>query len=382
MKKVIIVGAGGIGRATALIILADEAFDAEIWLGDRSEAALQSSIEWIKASGLPIADKVKTFVMPDEGMSEAMVEIFQHGDIVLDCLPGSQAPRIAQMAKSFKLHYANLTEYVKETEEIMHIARDAETAFLLQTGLAPGYINVLGHYLFQKFCRNYDVEHAHLLSMKVGALTRHAPPPHFYGFTWSPIGVATEYVRDAIVLENGEIKEIAALSGITSIMIDGVWYESNYTSGGAADLPYALKGKVDNLHYKTLRYPGHYQWVKNILNSAPYKVDRIQYLNEQMLKTIPSYEEDLVIIYSEVQGHDRQGHLRALNKSLRIEPTYIGKQYLKAIQATTASALVEAAWMLLTQQPRGLILQSQIHPEQFLTGRFVTRFYGTIIDSE
>ena len=32
--------------------------------------------------------------------------------------------------------------------------------------------------------------------MKVGALSTHAHAPHFYGFTWSAIGVATEYVKD------------------------------------------------------------------------------------------------------------------------------------------------------------------------------------------
>jgi hypothetical protein len=39
------------------------------------------------------------------------------GDIILDCLPGSQAPRIAEFAKDYELHYANLTEYVAETEK-------------------------------------------------------------------------------------------------------------------------------------------------------------------------------------------------------------------------------------------------------------------------
>jgi tryptophan synthase alpha subunit len=58
-------------------------------------------------------------------------------DIILDCLPGSQAPRIAEFAKDYELHYANLTEYVAETEKIKTLAKDATTGFILQTGLAP-----------------------------------------------------------------------------------------------------------------------------------------------------------------------------------------------------------------------------------------------------
>jgi saccharopine dehydrogenase-like NADP-dependent oxidoreductase len=69
-----------------------------------------------------------------------MIAILRQGDI-LDCLPGSQAPRIAEFAKDYELHYANLTEYVAETEKIKTLAKDATTGFILQTGLAPGYID-------------------------------------------------------------------------------------------------------------------------------------------------------------------------------------------------------------------------------------------------
>ena len=53
-----------------------------------------------------------------------------------------------------------------------------------------------------------------------------------------------------------------ALSGRERIIIDGDEFEDNFTSGGAADLPDAYSGRVRDLDYKTLRYPGHYQWVK------------------------------------------------------------------------------------------------------------------------
>jgi hypothetical protein len=51
-----------------------------------------------------------------------MIAILRQGDI-LDCLPGSQAPRIAEFAKDYELHYANLTEYVAETEKIKTLAK-------------------------------------------------------------------------------------------------------------------------------------------------------------------------------------------------------------------------------------------------------------------
>ena len=379
MNRIAIVGAGGIGRAAALIILNDAELNAEVFIGDISLQNIKSATDWVEKGDVDTS-RLKHFIMSADGLNDEMKAAFEACEVVLDCLPGSQAPRIASFAKTFSLHYANLTEYVNETEEVKKISDDASTGFILQTGLAPGYINILAHKLFLDFTTSYGVDKVSKITMKVGALTPNAHEPYFYGFTWSPIGVATEYVKDAIVVRDGQVKNIAALSGIKSIMIDGVWYEDNYTSGGAADLPEAFKDKTRDLDYKTLRYPGHYQWVKNVLNEAPYSEDRIEYLKSYMLETIPQYEDDIVIIYSYVKGKDQYGSLRAIDQSLKISPMMIGGQTLKAIQSTTASSLVECARMLLEGNLRGTILQSQIDPYAFLTGRFVEQAYGKIID--
>jgi saccharopine dehydrogenase-like NADP-dependent oxidoreductase len=91
---------------------------------------------WI-GSGTTKPCSVKPFTSRKEGLTEEMIAILRQGDIILDCLPGSQAPRIAEFAKDYELHYANLTEYVAETEKIKTLAKDATTGFILQTGLAP-----------------------------------------------------------------------------------------------------------------------------------------------------------------------------------------------------------------------------------------------------
>ncbi|MDI1305570.1 MAG: saccharopine dehydrogenase, partial [bacterium] len=89
-------------------------------------------------------------------------------------------------------------------------------------------------------------------------MIKHAVAPHYYGFTWSPVGVATEYLEDTIVIRNSIKTTLPSLSERKTVIIDGITYEEDLTSGGAADLPDALSGKVGSLDYKTLRYPGHY----------------------------------------------------------------------------------------------------------------------------
>jgi len=200
---------------------------------------------------------------------------------------------------------------------------------VLQTGLAPGFINVLGHQLFERFTKQFGVEKAERLEMKVGALTRHAQAPHFYGFTWSPVGVATEYLKDCMAVRNHEKLMLPPLSEKNTLIIDGITYEDNLTSGGAADLPEAFAEKIKDLDYKTLRYPGHYDWVRQILSEEPVGKNAIEYLQEVMQNRIPSVEDDVVIAYAAIEGKDQQGVLRGIQASYRIEPTYVGtKKFL------------------------------------------------------
>jgi saccharopine dehydrogenase-like NADP-dependent oxidoreductase len=375
--KVIIAGSGGIGRAAGLLLRELADFSVDLYLGDRYEKVAKSAAEWIVKSSKRDSE-VADFVMPLKGSDKYFTQLLSQADIVLDCLPGDQAPRIAKLAREHGLHYVNLTEYVKETQEVQQIARDSEKGFILQSGLAPGFINVLANGLFQQFCLDYHVEKVESVNMKVGALTQNAYPPHFYGFTWSPVGVATLYVKPAQIVRDFKTTLKASLTERSKIILHGIEYEEDLTSGGAADLPEALAGKTRNLDYKTLRYPGHYDWIESILRQIPHGEDRVEKLQAIMEQTIPATEEDLVVIYASVYGKDAQGRMRILEKYFLIKPIVVAGKTLRAIQATTAAGLVECARLLLTDHYSGCVLQSQIKPEDFLRGPFVSHVYCSI----
>jgi len=374
--NILIAGAGGIGEAAGLILADNKSIDCTIYIGDRYLHQAEKAANVINTNSG--GDSSKGFLFPEEGISDDMKAILEKADIILDCLPGSQAPRLAQYAKDFKCHYANLTEYVKETDMVTEIAKDAETGFILQTGLAPGYINVIAHHLYKKFTKEHGVEVVDNIDMKVGALSKHARAPHFYAFTWSPIGVATEYIKDALVVENFKTSETPSLSATETIIIDGIEYEDDFTSGGAADLPVALAGKVKNLNYKTLRFPGHYDWAKSVIKDTPEGVDKVENLNKLMLDTIPAVEDDVVIVFASVKGKDKNGVLRAIEKSIHVYPSKVGNITLRAIQTTTAAPLCEAALILLSGKHKGAVFQSQIDTDTFLNGPIVSSVYGNI----
>jgi saccharopine dehydrogenase-like NADP-dependent oxidoreductase len=378
MKKhhnIIIAGAGGIAEAVGLLLIEWSEETPSLFIGNRTLSNAKKVAEGIiTATTKPCS--VQDFHLPEQGITAEMKTIFDQGDIILDCLPGSQAPKMAQFAKDFHLHYANLTEYVAETEEIMALAKDAQTGFVLQTGLAPGYIDLLANGLLQQFCSDFEVDQVAKLELKVGALTNHAVAPHYYGFTWSPVGVATEYLKDAVVLRGFKKISLPSLSERATIIIDGIAYEEDLTSGGAADLPDALLGKVRSLDYKTLRHPGHYAWVQEQLIGLKNSSDAIHLLQEKMQAQVPNIEDDHVVLYVAVEGKDSEGILRRREIAKRIFPQKVGKQQLRAIQTTTAAPLAQAAEFLLEGHHSGVILQSQIDPTSFLNGNYITRVYG------
>ena len=372
--KIFVAGAGGIGRAAGLILQDSNALDCEVILADRYAESARSAADYVNAG--TGTNGATPLTMPAEGSSSELEASLRSADIILDCLPGSQAPRLARYAREYGCHYANLTEYVKETDEVTEIAQGADTGFILQTGLAPGYINVLAHHLFLRFCSKHGVDKVDAIDMRVGALSQNARAPYFYAYTWSPIGVATEYVKDAIVVQNYETKYIPSLSKTETIILDGKTYEDDFTSGGAADLPKALAGRVKDLSYKTLRFPGHYDWAKQIINSTPAGADKVDHLNKTMLSQIPAVEDDVVIVYASVKGPDAKGVLRAEESTKHIYPSLVGKHTLRAIQTTTAGPLCEAARLLLSGGYKGPVFQSQIDTDAFLNGPFVKGFYG------
>ncbi|MEJ2052111.1 MAG: saccharopine dehydrogenase NADP-binding domain-containing protein, partial [Calditrichota bacterium] len=102
--KIIIAGTGGIGRAAGLLLRELGGFNSHIYLGDRYEAVAKEAAQWIRTDSSARAGNVDHFVMPREGSDANFDALLDHSDIILDCLPGNQAPRIAELARQHRLH--------------------------------------------------------------------------------------------------------------------------------------------------------------------------------------------------------------------------------------------------------------------------------------
>mgnify|MGYP001285637108 CR=1 FL=1 len=65
-------------------------------------------------------------------------------------------------------------------------------------------------------------------------------------------------------------------------MVDGLLLEEDFTSGGAADIPAAFQEQISNIDYKTLRYPGHWEWIDTLLKNVPEDQDAIAFLEAEI----------------------------------------------------------------------------------------------------
>ena len=93
---------------------------------------------------------------------------------------------------------------------------------------------------------------------------------------------------------------------------------------------------------------------------------------------IPHIEDDQIILYAAVEGKDAGGTLRRREIAKQIKPQKIGKHTLRAIQTTTAAPLLQTAKWLLESSSESVTLQSQLDPDKFLNGHFITAVYGMV----
>lgn len=285
-------------------------------------------------------------------------------DVVLSACPFYLTPVLAKLAKTLNAHYFDLTEDVASTRIVKEIAKDANTVFMPQCGLAPGFISVAGYDLAKKFDTLRDV------NMRVGALPIYPTNALKYNLTWSTDGLINEYLNPCEAIINGVARETPPLEELEHFSLDGLDYEAFNTSGGLGTLCETLDGKVQNLNYKTVRYPGHCDIMKILLNDLGLGKRR-EILKDVMEHSIPMTFQDVVLVFVSVTGQ-REGRLAQESYAKKIYAKEIGGKLLSAIQLTTAAGICAMVDLLNTGElkGRGFVRQESVSLEKFLANPF------------
>jgi saccharopine dehydrogenase-like NADP-dependent oxidoreductase len=256
-------------------------------------------------------------------------------------------------------HYFDLTEDVATTAYIKEIAATADVILAPQCGLAPGFICVLGADMAARF------ETVKAIKMRVGALPLYPTNALRYNVTWSIDGLINEYCNPCEIVFDGKPISVPALEGVESVMIDGVAYEAFNTSGGLGTLTETLAGKVRDMSYKTLRYPGHAEIMKLLLQGLGLADDR-ETMRRILNRAAPFTRKDVVVIFVTGIG-ERNGRMEEDSVELR----YDGRPELGAIQLTTAAGCVAMVELFLSGKlpARGFVRQEDASLADFLATR-------------
>jgi saccharopine dehydrogenase-like NADP-dependent oxidoreductase len=362
MKDVLVLGAGNIGSLTAGLLA--ESGDYRVQLADARPGAAAAVAA---AHGL---DHLEPFDL-DAVEGEALTRhVRQHGaDALVSGLPYFCNVDVARVARSEGLHYFDMTEDVAVTDTVRQLAAGSDRVFAPQCGLAPGFISIVANELIRHFDAPASVR------LRVGALPQHPNNALKYALTWSTDGVINEYGNLCKSIVDGEEVDVMPLEGLEEIEIDGHRYEAFNTSGGLGSLGDTYQGRVANMDYKTIRYPGHCAQMRLLMNGLKLNHDR-ETLKRILENAVPKTLQDVVIIYAAVTGY-RDGELREENYVNRVYPQVVAGRLWSAIQVTTAAGVCSVLDLVLSNPGHhgGFVAQEEFRLGDILDNRF-GRFYA------
>lgn len=357
MKHILVLGAGKIGALISGLLA--ESDDYHVQLADRLDGAAE---EVAQAHGLPTISAYTLDASDTEALTGHVTG--NKVDAVISGLPYFCNLSVARVAREHGLHYFDLTEDVEVTKAVRKLAKGAETAFVPQCGLAPGFISIAANELIQHF------DDLRSVKMRVGALPQHPNNVLKYSLTWSTDGVINEYGNLCQSIVNGRETDVLPLEGLEAIEIDGTKYEAFNTSGGLGSLAETYGDKVTTMDYKTIRYPGHCEQMRLLMNGLRLNDDRPT-LKRILENAVPQTLQDVVIVYVAVIGH-QDGELREENYVNKVYPQVVAGRLWSAIQITTAAGICAVVDHVLTRGDGrgGFIAQEEFSLGDILENRF------------
>lgn len=352
MKDIIVIGAGKIGGAIALMLA--ETNDYRVTVADRSVEQLGMIDKHAALSTMEL----------DVAVPAQLVAALAGKFAVLSAAPFNLTGLIAEAAKQAGVHYLDLTEDVATTKKVEQLAQGAEVAFIPQCGLAPGFISIVANDLARRFDTLDSVR------MRVGALPQYPSNALNYNLTWSTDGLINEYIEPCEAIVEGKFVKVPAMEEREEFSLDGVTYEAFNTSGGLGTLAKTLEGRVRTMNYRTIRYPGHQAIIKALLNDLNLK-NRRDVLKDLFENALPTTMQDVVVIFVTVCGWKDGRYLQETYANKVYAGVVAGKK-MSAIQITTAAGITTVLDLLAAGRlpQKGFVRQEEIALADVLGNRF------------
>ncbi len=368
--KYTVIGAGMMGSAAAYDLATANPND-EIVLADIN---LQTATNAAKNIGR----NVKPLRL-DVNSNTDLLTAIKGSNAVISAVSYSVNYQITKAAIQARVHMCDLggnNDVVQKQLSLNASAQESGITIVPNSGLAPGLINILAMSGTKEFD---ELDSIHL---RVGGLPQHPRPPLNYQVVFSVEGLINEYVEKATVIHDGKLLQIDPMSDLEEIAFPEPFatMEAFNTSGGLSTLTKLLDGKVKNLDYKTIRYKGHCEKFKTLLDlgfatSEPVMVGgsvktNREFFADLLRKKLDYGDKDVVLARATITG--RRG---AVDRTLVYEfvDYYDDAAKMTAMMRATAIPLSVTAQMLA----HGVInVRGVVPPEVCVPGDDMIRELG------
>lgn len=277
----------------------------------------------------------------DNPVTDPLVSIFKENDIkvvfgAIDYKFNEYLTQICIASGSSYLDLGGNPNIVKKQFLLNDKAINSKITVVPDCGLAPGMVNVIAAHVMSQFDSLENCE------VRVGGLPQNPKTILNYQQVFSIRGLTNEYLEDAIVIRDGYKQFVSSLTEIESLEFPEPWgtLEAFQTAGGTSNLPDLYEGKINNLTYKTIRFPGHCYIFKFLKDYDFLSSNKIlsnmsaREVSEYLLqKHLPKNEPDVVLVRIKVVGKKESSNL---TKVYDLIDLYDEKTGYSAMARTTA----------------------------------------------
>ena len=336
MKNIIVLGAGMVGSTIAI----DLSKKHHITLTDYNQEALNKAEQKCKDLSIQLLD------VTDKNTLQQTIKKF---DLVVCAVPGFLGFETLKAIIEAEMNVIDISFFSENSLELDALAKEKNITAIVDCGVAPGMDNVILGYYNEKM-KLTDFE------CLVGGLPKVKKWPFCYKAPFSPIDVIEEYTRPARYIENGKMITREALTDCEFVEFDNVGTLESFNSDGLRSIMFTMP-HIKNMKEKTLRYPGHVEYVRVLKESGFFntkeievngtKISPLNFTSKVLFDEwkLGETEEEITVMRITVKGENTDEKIEEITYTLHDE--YCSETKTSSMARTTGYTASAAANLFL-----------------------------------
>ena len=351
MSKIIVLGAGMVGSAMAI----DLSNKHKVTITDYSEQVLQNVSQK--------APQLDTQILDVTQIAHLKSSIADY-DLVICAVPGFLGFETLKHIIEAKKNVVDISFFPEDALELNELAKEMGVTAVVDCGVAPGMGNIILGYYNEKL-KLSDFE------CLVGGLPKQKKWPFCYKAPFSPVDVIEEYTRPARYVENSNIIVREALTDCEYVEFDKVGTLESFNSDGLRSIIKTMP-HIPNMKEKTLRYPGHVEYIKVLKSSGFFSETPVNIKGKEISpleftsailfdewKLGPT-EEELTVMRISLKGTDEDGNEQSVVYNLHDE--YDPETQTSSMARTTGYTATAVANLFL----EGIFTEKGVFPPELI----------------